>query len=121
MYTGRLYVPSTHDRMRVELYVNSFASNQGSTNGNVTWRLYTNVSQYAWGFTGTAVNARDKNSWSDNAGSSFNASRYDVFDISSIDFANTAHYWGIYGNGGQYSNVQFEVYRLVTYNSAVGL
>ena len=121
MYTGRLYVPSTHDRMRVELYVNSFASNQGSTNGNVTWRLYTNVSQYAWGFTGTAVNARDKNSWSDNAGSSFNASRYDVYDISSIDFANTAHYWGIYGNGGQYSNVQFEVYRLVTYNSAVGL
>ena len=121
MYTGRLYVPSTHDRMRVELYVNSFASNQGSTNGNVTWRLYSSVSQYAWGFNGSSVLGRDKNNWSDNAGSSFNASRYDVVDISSIDFANNTYYWGIYGNGGQYSNVQFEVYRVVTYNSAVGL
>ena len=121
MYTGRLYVPSSHDRMRVEMYGNSFASNQGSTNGNVTHRLYTSVSQYAWGFAGSAVTSRNKNGWSDNAGSSFNADRLDVFDISSIDFANTAYYWGIYGNGGQYSGVQFEVYRLVTYNSVAGL
>ena len=121
MYTGRLYVPSSHDRLRVEMYVNSFTSNQQSNGGNVTWALYTSVSQYNYGFGGTVVAARNKNEWSDNAGGTFNASRVDVYDISSFDFANTAHYWGIYGNGGQYSNVQFEVYRLVTYNSAVGL
>jgi len=121
MYTGRLYVPTTHDRMRVEMYVNSFSSNQSSNGGNVTHRLYTSVSQYAWGFSGSAVTARNKNDWSDNSGGTFSASRYDVFDISSINFASTAHYWGIYGNGGQYSGVQFEVYRLVTYNSTTGL
>ena len=121
MYTGRLYVPSTHDRLRVELYVNSFTSNQQSNGGNVLWRLYTSVSQYAHSFSGSSVVARNKNDWSDNAGGTFNASRYDVYDISSLDFANTTYYWGIYGQGGQYADVKFEVYRLVTYNSTIGL
>ena len=121
MYTGRLYVPSTHDRLRVELYVNSFTSNQQSNGGNVIWRLYTSVSQYAHSFSGSSVVARAKGDWSDNAGGTFSASRYDVYDISSLDFASTAYYWGIYGQGGQYANVQFEVYRLVTYNSTIGL
>tara|TARA_B100000902_G_scaffold66679_1_gene73052 strand:+ start:249 stop:1862 length:1614 start_codon:yes stop_codon:yes gene_type:complete len=121
MYTGRLYVPSTHDRLRVELYVNSFTSNQQSNGGNVIWRLYTSVSQYAHSFAGSSVVTRNKNDWSDSAGGTFNSSRHDVYDISSLDFANTAYYWGIYGQGGQYADVKFEVYRLVTYNSAVGL
>ena len=121
MYTGRLRVPPTHDRLRIEMYVNSFASNQSSNGGGVQWALYTSVSQYNYGFGGTVVAARNKNEWSDNAGGTFNADRVDVYDISSFDFENTAHYWGIYGYGGQYSNVQFELYRLVTYASSTGL
>ena len=51
-YWGRIYIPSDHDRMRVEFYAHSYASNQSSTGGDIEFRFNTAVSRYAYGFRG---------------------------------------------------------------------
>ena len=121
-YTGRMYIPADHDRLRIELWSNSFASNQISTGGGLTFTFHSSINSSAYGFNGTTYTAHSANSFTDGLNKA-TGNRFSDWDISSnVSTINgAAHYLTFYADGGQYSDSRHSVYRVASYNSAVGL
>lgn len=128
-YFGRIYIPSDHDRMRVEFYAHNYSSNQSSTGGDIEFRFKSSVSRYAYGFNGTDVTGNASpasgslarlGGGSSYGGKTTGTRQFDAnIDASVINGSN--HQFAIYASGGQYSNSSAGLYRVATYNSAVGL
>ena len=123
-YSGRIYIPDDHDKIRWELYVPSFASNQGSTGGDITLYIKTgSLSSSAQHAGGTSVFTSGPSQWTDGLNKT-TGSRYHDMDIGSGGAAtiNAApHYFVFSASGGQYSNTYGYMYRVSSYNSGLGL
>ena len=127
-YTGRLYIPSDHDRMRIEFNAHSYSSNNSSTGGDIEFRLLTSVSSTAYAFTGTnntstaspAGGSARLGAASNYGGKATGARQFDAnIDASVIN--GSSHQLAFFASGGQYSASAGSVYRVATYNSALGL
>ena len=117
-WTQRVYMPADHNRLRVEWYAHSYASNNSATGGTAFYGFktgsFSSSAQYGGGsnVSGAAFN--------NPGGQSTGTRQYDVaIDASVIN--GTPTYFVFYGYGGQYSGVVQELYRFATYNSALGL
>ena len=128
-YWGRMYIPDDHDRMRVEFYAHSYASNQNSTGGDIEFRMNTAVSRYAYGFRGTdnTGNASPASGGlarlgpaSSYSGKATGTRQFDA-NISASTINGSNHQFVFYCSGGQYSDSYASLYRVASYNSAVGL
>jgi hypothetical protein len=121
-YTGRMYIPADHDRLRIELWSNSFASNQSSTGGGLAFTFHSSVNSSGYAFNGTTYTSHGANSFTDGL-SKTTGNRFSDWDISSnVSTINgAAHYLTFYSDGGQYSDSRHSVYRVASYNSAIGL
>ena len=115
--------------MRVEFYAHNYSSNQSSTGGDIEFRFNTAISRYAYGFRGTdnTGNASPASGGlarlggaSSYSGKATGTRQFDAnIDASVINGSN--HQFCMYASGGQYSNSAGALYRLASYNSAVGL
>ena len=128
-YWGRMYVPADHDRIRVEFYAHSYASNNQTSGGDIYFGMHTTVSRYDYGFSGTdnTSNASPASGslarlggGSSYGGKTTGTRQFDA-NISASVINGTNHQFTTYCSGGQYSNSYNELYRVATYNSAVGL
>lgn len=128
-YWGRMYIPDDHDRMRVEFYAHSYASNNQSTAGDIRFRLMASVSRYGHYFNGSnnTSNASPASGGlarlgpaSSYGGKSTGNRAFDAnIDASVINGSN--HQFAFIASGGQYSDSYASLYRVATYNSALGL
>ena len=120
-YSGRIYVPDDHDRMRFDFYVPSFQSNQQSYGGDVQIGLkYGSLNASGYGFSGTWLFSKSRGNYSDGLGNT-TGNRYHDETISAATINANPHYIVFFASGGQYSNTYGYMYRVSTYNSAVGL
>ena len=123
-YTGRIYMPDDHDRLRFEMHHDSFASNQTSTGGDILVGLKSgSLGSSSYGFGGSTFSMTNENNYSDGLGHTLGDRVHEAqFNASQIATINAnPHYIVFYAQGGQYSNTYGYVYRVVSYNSAVGL
>ena len=128
-YWGRMYIPDDHDRMRVEFYAHSYASNNQSSGGDIVFDMMSSVSRYGYGFRGSSnvSNASPASGGlarlgpaSSYSGKATGNRAFDAnIDASVINGAN--HQFAMYASGGQYSNSYLSLYRVATYNSVLGL
>jgi len=127
-YWGRMYIPADHDRMRIEFYAHSYASNNQSGGGDINFDLKSSVSRYAFAFNGTdntanaspAGGSARMGSAGSYGGKATGTRQFDANISASVINAGN-HQLAAYASGGQYSNSYAELYRVSTYNSAVGL
>lgn len=123
-YTGRIYIPDDHDKIRFELYVPSFQSNQVSSGGDVVLYIKSgSLSASAQYAGGTAVFTSAPSQWTDGLNKT-TGSRYHDMDIGAGGAAtiNSAPHYFVFGaSGGQYSNTYGYMYRVASYNSSLGL
>tara|TARA_B100000035_G_scaffold90697_1_gene76520 strand:- start:2613 stop:4001 length:1389 start_codon:yes stop_codon:yes gene_type:complete len=128
-YWGRMYIPDDHDRMRIEFYAGSYSSNQSSTGGDIEFRFKSSISRYAYGFNGTDVTGNASpasgglarlGGGSSYGGKSTGTRQFDA-NISASTINGSNHQFAFYASGGQYSDSQVQLYRVATYNSAIGL
>ena len=123
-YTGRIYMPADHDRLRFEIHADSFESNQQSNAGNIMVGLKSgSLSSSAYGFGGTNFNLTSESNYSDGLGHTLGDRTHEaILNSTQIATINASpHYIVFYADGGQYSNSRGYVYRVVSYNSSVGL
>jgi len=128
-YWARLYIPADHDRMRIEFYAHSYASNNNSSGGDINFDLKTAVSQNAFAFNGTnntaaaspASGSLARLGAAGNYGGKATGTRQFDANISASVINGGNHQLATYASGGQYSNSYAELYRVATYNSVIGL
>ena len=123
-YTGRIYMPADHDRIRFEIHADSFASNQQSTAGDIVVGIKSgSISASAYGFGGTNFFTRTESQYSDGQahtlGDRVHEETVTASQVTTIN-ANP-HYFVFYAQGGQHCDSKGYVYRIVSFNSAVGL
>ena len=122
--TGRIYMPEDHDRIRFEIHADSFQSNQTSTGGDIVVGIrYGSLSTSAFAFGGSSFFQRTESNYSDGQGHTLGDRVHEeTVTLSQVQTINAnPHYFVFYAQGGQYSNTYGYVYRIVSYNSAVGL
>ena len=123
-YTGRIYMPADHDRIRFEIHADSFASNQTSSGGDIVVGIKSgSISASANGFGGTNFFTRTESNYSDGQGHTLGDRVHEeTVSSSQVTTINAnPHYFVFYAQGGQYSNAYGYVYRIVSYNSTIGL
>ena len=123
-YTGRIYMPEDHDRIRFEIHADSFQSNQTSTSGSITVGIkYGSLSGSGFGFGGSNFFTRTESNYSDGQGHTLGDRVHEeTVTLSQVQTINAnPHYFVFYAQGGQYCNTYGYVYRIVSYNSIVGL
>lgn len=123
-YTGRIYMPEDHDRIRFEIHADSFQSNQTSSAGDIVVGVkYGSLSASGYGFNGTSFFTKTESNYSDGLGHTLGDRVHEeTVTLSQVQTINAnPHYFVFYAQGGQYSNTYGYVYRIVSYNSAVGL
>jgi len=124
-----LYIPADHDRMRIEFYAHSYASNNQTSGGELYFGLHTTVSRYAYGFDGTnntstaspASGSLARLGGGSSYGGKATGTRQFDANISASVINGANHQFTAYASGGQYSNSYAELYRVSTYNSVLGL
>ena len=128
-YWGRMYIPADHDRMRIEFYAHSYASNNQSTGGDISFNLMSSVSRYGSNFNGSNNSATASpasgvlarmGSAGGYGGKATGTRQFDA-NISASVINGSNHQLAAFASGGQYSSSYCELYRVSTYNSAVGL
>jgi hypothetical protein len=124
-----MYVPADHDRIRVEFYAHSYASNNQTSGGDIYFGMHTTVSRYDYGFSGTdntsnaspASGSLARLGGGGSYGGKATGTRQFDANISASVINGTNHQFTTYCSGGQYSNSYNELYRVATYNSVIGL
>ena len=123
-YTGRIYMPEDHDRIRFEIHADSFQSNQQSSAGDIVIGVKSgSLSTSANGFGGSSFFTKTESNYSDGQGHTLGDRVHEeTVTTSQVQTINaSAHRFVFYAQGGQYSNTYGYVYRIVSYNSAIGL
>ena len=123
-YTGRIYMPEDHDRIRFEIHADSFASNQTSYSGDIVVGVkYGSLSSSGYGFGGSSLFTRTESFYSDGLAHTLGDRLHEETVTSSqVQTINAnPHYFVFYAQGGQYSDSKGYVYRIVSYNSTRGL
>ena len=123
-YTGRIYMPADHDRIRFEIHADSFQSNQQTTAGDIVVGIKSgSISASGYGFGGSSFFERTESNYSDGQGHTLGDRVHEeTVSSSQVTTINAnPHYFVFYAQGGQHCNSYGYVYRIVSYNSAVGL